>query len=180
MAAASECARPCSAALLQQPSPVRRCRREGKQGGHQKYAFEHLVSNSVIKRHRASRSLALRQLHLRPVESQQATLSYFSTISRHTISEKNVKPSIRAAAIIMFVPIRPPASGCRAMASTACPPIRPIPSPLPSVANPAPMPAPSHPSPLSPTKLDACASNIRHNVLLPDSSRKICDAKGPY
>ena len=40
---------------------------------------------------------------------------------------KNVKPSISAAEMIMFVPMRPAASGCRAIASQALPPMLPMP-----------------------------------------------------
>jgi hypothetical protein len=56
---------------------------------------------------------------------------------------KNAAPSIKAAETIMFERMSPAASGWRAMASTAPPPIRQIPIPAPIAARPAPIPAPN-------------------------------------
>ena len=57
-------------------------------------------------------------------------------------SAKKVKPSIRAAEMIMLVPMRPPASGWRAMPSIAEAPMLPMPRPGPSVTRPVPMAMP--------------------------------------
>jgi hypothetical protein len=56
---------------------------------------------------------------------------------------KSATPSMSAARISAAVWIRPAASGCRAMPSTAWPPMRPMPMPAPITASPAPNPAPT-------------------------------------
>src|SRR5580693_1896131 len=56
---------------------------------------------------------------------------------------KSATPSTSAAAMIMLTPIGPTASGWRAIASTALPPMRPMPMPQPMTAMPAPMAPPS-------------------------------------
>src|SRR2546422_2474547 len=49
-----------------------------------------------------------------------------------------------SAAVRIIAPrMSPDASGCRAIASTAWPPMRPMPSPTPITARPSPRPAPS-------------------------------------
>src|SRR5687767_12423579 len=55
-----------------------------------------------------------------------------------TTTPNRATPSTRAAAISMVVVIFPIASGWRAMASIACPPIWPMPMPAPTTARPAP------------------------------------------
>jgi len=60
---------------------------------------------------------------------------------------KSVAPSTSAAAMIMLVKIRPPASGWRAMASTAWDPMAPMPRPAPMMTSPAPTQAPRMPRP---------------------------------
>src|SRR5439155_18109933 len=63
-------------------------------------------------------------------------------ISANT-SAARVAPSMSAAVRIIAPRMSAEASGCRAIASTAWPPIRPMPSPAPMMARPSPMPAPS-------------------------------------
>src|SRR5213078_3758437 len=58
-------------------------------------------------------------------------------------SAASATPSISAAVRIIAPRMSPEACGCRAIASTAWPPIRPMPSPAPITARPSPMPAPS-------------------------------------
>src|SRR5436190_7168740 len=58
-------------------------------------------------------------------------------------SAASATPSISAAVRIIAPRISPEACGCRAIASTACPPMRPMPSPAPITARPSPKPAPS-------------------------------------
>ena len=72
-------------------------------------------------------------------------VDYFVTTMRtQMISPSRATPSMRAAAIIMFVRRSPTASGCRAMPSIAALASRPMPSPAPMVASPAPIAAPRY------------------------------------
>src|SRR5882762_9521780 len=68
---------------------------------------------------------------------------YSSLKSSANTSDASPTPSINAAVRIIAPRISPDASGWRAIASTAWPPIRPIPSPTPMTASPSPRPAPS-------------------------------------
>src|SRR5712692_8388176 len=68
---------------------------------------------------------------------------YSSLNSRANTSAASVAPSISAAVRIIAPRMSPEASGWRAIASTAWPPMRPMPSPAPITASPSPMPAPS-------------------------------------
>ncbi len=72
-----------------------------------------------------------------------------------TTTANKATPSIRAAATIMFVKILLITSGCLAIASIACPPMRPIPIPAPIAARPAPTPAPNFATPAA----AACNNN---------------------
>src|SRR6476661_6098569 len=65
-----------------------------------------------------------------------------------TTTANSVAPSIMAAVMIIAVEICPAAAGCRAIDSTADPPIRPIPAAPPMIARPAPRAPPNHPAPL--------------------------------
>jgi hypothetical protein len=64
--------------------------------------------------------------------------------------------------MIIAVEIWPAAEGCRAIDSTAEPPMRPMPAPPPMIARPAPMAPPSHAAPLlvisAPDSPAPCAS----------------------
>src|SRR5437879_6693616 len=62
--------------------------------------------------------------------------------SRANTRAASVAPSMSAAVRIIAPRMSPEACGCRAIASTACPPMRPMPVPAPMIATPSPMPAP--------------------------------------
>src|SRR5882672_10530354 len=64
-----------------------------------------------------------------------------------TTTANSVAPSIIAAVMIIAVEIWPAAAGCRAIDSTAEPPIRPMPAAPPMIARPAPIAPPSHAAP---------------------------------
>src|SRR4029077_1720482 len=68
---------------------------------------------------------------------------YSSLKSRANTSDASPTPSMSAAVRIMAPRMSPEASGWRAIASTAGPPIRPMPIPPPITARPSPRPAPS-------------------------------------
>jgi hypothetical protein len=62
--------------------------------------------------------------------------------SRDTTTANSATPSTSAAVRIMFVKMRPPISGWRAVLSLAEAPMRPMPRPAPITARPPTMPAP--------------------------------------
>ena len=69
-------------------------------------------------------------------------------------------PSIKAAAMIMFIRTLLDSDGCRAMASMADPPMRPIPMPAPKTAIPAPIAAPNLVRPIPPIACNQMDNNI--------------------
>src|SRR6185503_16750288 len=78
------------------------------------------------------------------VLQQQRQQRHLSSLkSRANTRAASVAPSMSAAVRIMAPRISAEASGWRAMASTAWPPMRPMPRPAPMMASPIPIPAPS-------------------------------------
>ena len=65
-----------------------------------------------------------------------------------TTTANSVAPSIMAEVMIIAVEIWPAAAGCRAIDSTADPPMRPMPAAPPMIARPAPIAPPSQAAPL--------------------------------
>src|SRR5439155_1027740 len=76
-------------------------------------------------------------------EQQRRQAHLMSLNSSANTSAASATPSISAAVRIIAPRISPEACGCRAIASTAWPPMRPMPSPAPITARPSPKPAPS-------------------------------------
>src|SRR6266540_46526 len=88
---------------------------------------------------RASASGVVRPL----LEEGQQERHQASLKSRANTSAASVAPSTSAAVRIIAPRMSADASGWRAIASTAWPPMRPMPSPAPMMARPIPIPAPS-------------------------------------
>src|SRR6266508_1424306 len=79
-----------------------------------------------------------------PFLLQRQQRSHLSSLnSSANTSAASVAPSISAAVRIIAPRMSAEASGWRAIASTAWPPMRPMPSPAPMMASPIPIPAPS-------------------------------------
>ena len=100
---------------------------------------------------------------------------YCETAKKQITAPKRATPSIKADRIIAVVLMSPVASGCRAIASDAFPPIFPMPIPTPMAVSPAPIPAPSAPILLISSKINPSNIILKVFVVLKKKKKKIND-----
>src|SRR5437660_1341891 len=142
---------------LQQRRPA-----EPPQRGEQDHEHDHRPDDDARidgeRREAARRSL---------LQHQQQRRHYLMSLnSSANTRAARPTPSISAAVRIIAPRMSPEACGCRAIASTAWPPMRPMPRPTPITARPRPSPAPSSALVFFATSAETCAASWTRRSML--------------